>query len=1638
MSTLLPPSAPAPVPARPSQNHLSPVRVSGSYAAPTTADLERSGRRNRFLEVVRSSDQFTTEQSRRQAVYVADAVIRRADGEFVSRHPAEQFPGHVEWALRAVATRQPDDVLVGCCRPNRADHGYELPLVVLETCMADQPFIVDTIKMALRRMGVHVLGTLNMILPVERDADGKFIDIGTDSPDASAESFSCHLLGPASVGDRLDAVRASVHWHLERAARITGDFRTMRKLLGDLGTTLQASADRSNGRGLGFAESVAFCDWLDDDNFVFMGAYGFDASGRSTGRLGLGRYDAIDTPSIEGSAVHAFAPDASLVSIHQSRVPSPVHRDAPLVEVRIRQFDTDGNPDGGVVYTGLFTYKAVMGRASTVPFLRERLSRILAAEDLVPASHRMKVFLSFFDRLPLTYIFAASDLALRQLVNTAIDVDFGGAPRTSYRIDAVGTGAQVFVMLPHERYGDTLRQDLEDHLQACFGAAEIRFRMLVGKTDTVLLDFLLFDDRPLVKPDSDALDAAVAAMVRPWLETMRDVLRGLDVPEADVDRLCLLYGEALPITYAHRIEPDHLYEDLQSFDALRDSGRVQIRLRQDARDAAANTVRLLVYTPVDIALTDILPTLDHFGLRVQGENTEPVTDADGRTFYFEQYRIATDRDHGAHLLARGQAFIDALHAVRDDRMNSSALNRLLLPAGLTWRQLLALRAYLAFARQLGTSFPTQLVQQVLLNQPQLARTLMDLFNARFQLTLDGEPGALVGGRDPRRLAQVHAVQQRFAEQLRGVQDATEDKVLRMFANFISATLRTNFYQRPDDVRALSFKFRCQDVELMPEPRPMFEIFVYAPDLEGVHLRGGRIARGGIRWSDRIDDFRTEVLGLMQTQMVKNTLIVPVGSKGGFVLKKPARDDAARRKQADELYQVFIHGLLDVTDNLASGRAVYPDEVIAYDEGDPYLVVAADKGTAHLSDTANGISLTRGFWLGDAFASGGSQGYDHKKYGITAKGGWVCVQRHFREMGVDTQKDVFTVSGIGDMSGDVFGNGLLLSQTIKLVAAFDHRHIFIDPDPDPAASWRERKRLFDTPRTNWSSYDPALISAGGGIFARTAKAIALSPQMQDLFGTDRSEMAGDEMMRAILLLPVDLFWNGGIGTFVKASHESHVDAGDRSNDAIRVDASELRCKVVGEGGNLGFTQAARVEFALRGGRINTDAVDNSAGVDLSDHEVNLKILFAPLLQSGDISADERNALLVAIDSQVCDLVQYNNYQQSLGLSVAEARSAAEIRGWGDAIRFLVDAKKIDQAVQMLPSKVVIAERRKAGLGLTRPELARITAFAKMWVYDALVADPRSSAPVARAYLAYYFAPEVRAHWSAAIDRHMLRHEIVCTLWTNALVDFGSALSLPKLAMEYGRSVADLCQTHTFSLELLGVPALRKAICALDAQLPAKIQYEALALLEETATEATRWLLATFPGDALLEQLTQGDAIAAWAGGLGRTMAAAHAGRRKAEVERCTAAWGAAGMPADLAQAIGDVAAMGHVFAVWQLGRETGLAAPAATGVYFATAQVTGLYEVLAQIQDATPQNRWEAMALSSLGQGMAYTLYRLAVRVAQQMRQAQQPTLEHVRAVLEGELKLGALWELANQIQAEAVVQIPALVVLTERLRARLR
>ncbi len=1605
-----------------------------SDAAPPRRAHARGDRREQWERAVREHGQWSDEAAAARALYFIQSVVRRSDDEYLQRHPVEAVPGHVAASLAAVDSRSANAILVGCKVPDLAHDGYEVPLVVLETCMADQPFIVDTIKMVLRRMQVRSVGTMNMILPVQRDDAGKLVALQPDNPAASNESFTGHLLTRGSVEGRMDALRDAVAGHLERAQRVVSDHRAIRKLVRDVNADLTDCIEAMPSRAAELQQVVAFGEWLMADHFVFMGAYGFDERGRPKGRLGLGRYDVAGRVGVETDPAEAFAGEAPLISILQSRLDAPVHRDARMQEIRIRLFGDNGEPAGGVVYQGLFTYAALTAPASNVPVLAHRLQRMIVAEDLVPRSHRMKLFLSFFDRLPLSYTLAASDDEIRGLIQEAIDVDFGGEARVHALVAASGAVAHVFVMVAADRFGDKLRWQVQEAIQRTYGSDHVAFRLLAGKTEAAMWYYLLQTAKQLHPVDVDALSSRVEALVSPWQERMRELLHDAGVEEAEVDALCVRFGDSLADEYRQRVQAAHLAEDLRRLSAVLDEGRPSLALRRDAEDEAEGTVRLLYYTSTDSALTDILPVIDHFGLRVLGEVTTPITDAAGQRCYFESYRIALAADQGPALLEHGAPMLEALHSVLDGRMNSSTLNRLLLAARLDWRRLQLLRLYLGYARQLGVTFPPNVVQQVLHDNAAVARTLVDLFDARFDPRFGDEYQDVVSARSEVRRQRTAAVEARFRSQLEAVSDAVSDKVLRMFFNLIQSTIRTNFFQRAGEARALSCKFRCAEVEMMRDPRPLFEIFVYDPRVEGIHLRGGPVARGGLRWSDRLDDYRTEILGLMLTQMVKNTLIVPVGSKGGFVVKVPERDESVRRKLADELYKVFIGGLLDLTDNMVDGKVVFPVDVVVWDEADPYLVVAADKGTAHLSDTANGIAKERGFWLGDAFASGGSQGYDHKKYGITARGGWVCVQRHFREMGLDTQTDRITAVGIGDMSGDVFGNGALLTRTLALKGAFNHKHIFIDPSPDLEVSFEERKRLFELPRSQWSDYDRSKISAGGGVFERGAKKIALGPEVREMLGIDREELSGDELVRLLLTLDVHLLWNGGIGTYFKASHQTHADAGDKANDGVRVDARSLRCKVVGEGGNLGFTQAGRVEFALLGGRINTDAVDNSGGVDLSDHEVNLKILFAPLLQSGAVDIPARDAVLFSVDDAVCDLVLADNAQHALGLSLTQARTAGAAASFEPVLAGLCERLGIDRDLQELPNAATLRDREKAKLNLTRPELARITAFAKMWLFQELSRLPASSRYVGESYLQAYFPAAVWENWRSAIDKHMLRHEIICTVWSNEMVDLGGPRLMISLALEYGRPVDEICNAWALASRAHGARRLRLALRALDGKVEAGLQIEACLALESAVAATTRAILSTLHGEAFTALLERSQALCDFAQRSADAVFDALPSARRTELRSRARAWSALGLPSNLAMELTRLQAMTALPQVFRLAEGQSLDHADAWSLWLHAAARSGLGDLIDHDAGIAP-DRWTAAARASLHQDLTESLLELARDVARQVSSRPLRPSAVERAV-DRDPALAEIWNFARQIGNERE-RMAALVVLTTRLRTRL-
>ncbi|MEP7283457.1 MAG: NAD-glutamate dehydrogenase domain-containing protein, partial [Rubrivivax sp.] len=933
------------------------------------------------------------------------------------------------------------------------------------------------------------------------------------------------------------------------------------------------------------------------------------------------------------------------------------------------------------------------------------------------------------------------------------------------------------------------------------------------------------------------VEARLVAASRRWPDELRDALVD-DAGEAEALQLARRFAQAFPAAYREHVTPRAAVADVRRMQALRLPGQLALSLYR-APEAAASRLGFKIYhVGQPVVLSEALTMLERMGARAVAENPYRVTPADGEPIWIHDIEIDVAAADEIDLDTLAPLFEGAFADVFSGRVENDEFNRLVLAAGLAADEVVILRAYSKYLRQIGFGLSQSFVQATLAAHPRSARMLVNLFKLRFDP--DGADDEAFG-------RQVEAIEQALDK----VANLSEDRVLRQYLSMVQATLRTNFWRtgighsgaqgprRP----FLSLKLDSRTLPGLPDPRPLVEIFVYSPRFEGIHLRGGRVARGGLRWSDRAEDFRTEVLGLVKAQIVKNSVIVPVGSKGGFVLKKapPASDREALMKEGVACYQDYLRGLLDLTDNRVGDAVVPPPQVRRIDGDDPYLVVAADKGTATFSDYANAISAEYGHWLGDAFASGGSVGYDHKKMGITARGAWESVKRHFREIGIDTQTTDFSCVGIGDMSGDVFGNGMLLSRHIRLVAAFDHRHIFLDPDPDAARSWVERQRLFDLPRSSWADYDAELISAGGGVWPRSAKRVPVSPQAAQRLGIEPGARAPAELISAILKAPVDLLYNAGIGTYVKASTESHEQVGDRANEAVRVNGRELRCKVVAEGGNLGLTQRGRIEAAQHGVRLYTDAIDNSAGVDTSDHEVNIKILLGLAITDGEMTEKQRNALLAEMTGDVAALVLRDNYFQTQIISLTRRVGPQVLEQQARFIRFLEKHRLLARAIEFLPGDEEIATRKAQHQGLTNPEIAVLLAYSKMWLYDEALEANLHEVPWIGTALARYFPARLRGELGEAIPRHPLKREIVCTHVVNSMINRVGVTFVHRMMEASGATPAQIIRAYLLARETFGHVETWQGIEALDNRVADEVQAQMLTGLDMLTLRATRWFL-----------------------------------------------------------------------------------------------------------------------------------------------------------------------------------------------------
>jgi glutamate dehydrogenase len=1348
------------------------------------------------------------------------------------------------------AQRRRGRALVRVFNPTVQEHGYTSPHTVIEMVNDDMPFLVDSIGLALTRraLTLHFLG--HPVFAVARDAAGALRGIEERSVTAERrqrlESFQHVEVDRIVDPQALESLCAEIERSMRDVRVACADWAKMRAAARQTADDLNSLSARFDPRDV--SEAQALLTWMEDRHFTFLGYKEYRLRTRrgedaldsleetGLGILRAGHKRPQSTSRTLAADIRRQSRSRDLVLVTKANLQSSVHRAGYLDYVGVKTFDAEGQLIGERRFLGLWTSSAYNSTPREIPLVRHKVAQVVQHFALAPDSHDGKALQHILEAFPRDELFQASVSDLTRLVTGILGLQDRPRVRLLLRHDQFRRFYSCLIFVPREKYNTQVRQRIERVISEATSAFGMESQVQIAESNLARIHIVArTHPSEEARMDGEALERKVSLAVRSWSDDFKAALLAR-FEEAYALQLFGAYAQAFPAAYTEDFIGEAAALDVTFLEAAeKEPNRLHLDIyRPDPKRKDKFFLKIFRNQQDAIPISDLLPMLENMGLKVIAERPYGLEFASGRRAWIQDLELVIQGAAIAKFDELSGEIKSAFTAVWTGRMDSDGFNQLTLTAGVPWRLVVVLRAYCRYLLQTGLPFSQGYIAQVLVNNAAIARSLADLFITRFDPQIA----------DSARRSALTRLEAKISAKLEEVTRSDEDRILRAWWNALSVTVRTNAYQLADSGEFkdyLSFKIESQKVRELPLPKPMFEVFVFSTRMEGVHLRMGFVARGGIRWSDRREDFRTEVLGLMKAQQVKNTVIVPVGAKGGFVVRRALTGDRdAQLAEVIACYQTLIRGLLDLTDNIVEDKILPPKRVVRHDGDDAYLVVAADKGTATFSDIANAISEEYGFWLGDAFASGGSAGYDHKKMAITARGAWECVKRHFREIGVNIQTQEFTVVGVGDMAGDVFGNGMLQSSHIRLVAAFNHQHIFIDPDPDAARSFKERERLFRLPRSSWDDYSKAAISKGGGIYSRGAKSIALSREAQTLLELP-AQVTPNEAIRAILKAHVDLLWNGGIGTYVKASSESHSDVGDRSNDALRVDATELNCKVIGEGGNLGCSQLGRIEFARRGGRLNTDFIDNSAGVNCSDVEVNTKILLNGAVRAKELTRAARDRLLVQMTDEVAALVLRNNYLQGQAISTSEFQSKERLNESAAVIRALERSGDLNRALEFLPSEEEIAERRKAGEGLTRPELAIVLSYGKIWLYKALMNSNVPEDQYLSGELNRYFPAPIRQRFAARLKRHRLRREIIATAITNSLINRMGPVFPVRAQDDTGATPAAIARAYTIAREVFAVRDIWAQIEDLDNRIPAAVQYTAMAQIARLLRHASYWVL-----------------------------------------------------------------------------------------------------------------------------------------------------------------------------------------------------
>ncbi|MEV6675654.1 NAD-glutamate dehydrogenase [Streptomyces erythrochromogenes] len=1527
--------------------------------------------------------------------YLQRYYLHTAPEDLTDRDPVDVF-GAALSHYRLAENRPQGTANVRVHTPTVEENGWTSSHSVVEVVTDDMPFLVDSVTNELSRQGRGIHVVIHPQVVVRRDITGKLIEIlGPD----------CDAHGPRTERPHDSLVESWIHVEIDRETdradlkqitvdlqRVLSDVREsvedwekMREAALRIADALPDEPTAPDLREYELEEARELLRWLADDHFTFLGYREYNlVDGDSlsavpgTG-LGILRSDPHHSGKEDGHPVspsfnrlpadaRAKAREHRLLVLTKANSRSTVHRPSYLDYVGVKKFDADGNVVGERRFLGLFSSAAYTESVRRVPVIRRKVAEVLERAGFSPASHDGRDLTQILETYPRDELFQTPVDQLQSIVTSVLYLQERRRLRLYLRQDEYGRYYSALVYLPRDRFTTGVRLRLMDILREELGGISVDFT--AWNTESILsrIHFVVRVPQGTELPvltdgDVERIEGRLVEAARSWADGFDQALNA-ELGEERAAELLRHYGNAFSEGYKADHSPRAAVADLVHLEKLRGSDKDFALSLYEPVGAGPGERRFKIYRAGEqVSLSAVLPVLQRLGVEVTDERPYELRCADRTNAWIYDFGLRLSAgDLGDDARER---FQDAFAAVWNGQAENDNFNTLVLSAGLTWRQAVVLRAYAKYMRQAGSTFSQDYMEDTLRNNVHTTRLLVSLFEARMSPVRQAAGSELVDA---------------MLEELDGALDQVasldEDRILRAFLTLIKATLRTNFFQldsRGEQHAYVSMKFDPQAIPDLPAPRPAFEIWVYSPRVEGVHLRFGKVARGGLRWSDRREDFRTEILGLVKAQMVKNTVIVPVGAKGGFVAKNlpdPSVDRDAWLAEGIASYKIFISALLDITDNMVAGEVVPPRSVVRHDEDDTYLVVAADKGTATFSDIANGVAESYGFWLGDAFASGGSAGYDHKGMGITARGAWESVKRHFRELGHDTQTQDFTVVGVGDMSGDVFGNGMLLSEHIRLVAAFDHRHIFIDPTPDAATSYAERRRLFELPRSSWADYDASLISAGGGIHPRSAKAVPVTAQMRAALGIEAgvTKMTPADLMQAILKAPVDLVWNGGIGTYVKATSETHADVGDKANDAIRVNGSDVRAQVIGEGGNLGLTQLGRIEFARsgaggEGGKVNTDAIDNSAGVDTSDHEVNIKILLNAVVADGDMTVKQRNKLLAQMTDEVGRLVLRNNYAQNTALANGSAQAPSLLHAQQRFMRRLEGAGLLNRELEFLPTDRQIRELLNNGKGLTQPELAVLFAYTKITTADELIVTELPDDPYLRRLLFAYFPAALGDKFTEQIDAHALRREIITTILVNDTVNTGGSTFLHRLREETGASTEEIVRAQLAAREIFGLADVWDAVEALDNKVAADVQTRVRLHSRRLVERGTRWLLNNRPQPLQITETIAffGERVAQVWAELPKLVRGADLEWYQLVMDELTGE----GVPEELAAKVAGFSSAFPTLDIVAIADRTGVDPLGVAEVYYDLADRLDITQLMDRIIELPRADRWQSMARASI-------------------------------------------------------------------------